>query len=167
MGLDAEAARLANEQFRCLPGAARYIAAALWARKNFLPLKLEVRVDEQSWSGPALIAAVANAPVYGSGLRVAPAAEMDDGWLDVTLVEPLGWTELLEAIPVMLRTGDLRLPQVQRYRGRSVSLQADRRVLFHGDGEVLGEAPVEIEVLPGAIQVVAPPAREGTKQVRL
>jgi diacylglycerol kinase family enzyme len=28
--------------------------------------------------------------------------------------------------------------------------------LFHGDGEILGSAPVEVEVIPGAVEVLAP-----------
>jgi diacylglycerol kinase family enzyme len=35
-------------------------------------------------------------------------------------------------------------------------LTADRSALVHGDGELLGESPVEISVLPAAIRVIAP-----------
>lgn len=159
MGLDAEAALLANGRFRRLPGAARYVAAALWALTTFEPLRLEVELDGEraaEGSGPVILAAVANAPRYGSGVWIAPMAKLDDGLLDVTLVSDLPWTRLLEAIPVLLRTGDLRWPEIRRYRARRVRLAADRPALFHGDGELLGTSPVELEVLPGAVQVMAP-----------
>jgi len=38
-------------------------------------------------------------------------------------------------------------------------LRADRPCFFQGDGEILGPAPVEIEVLPGALKVLAPAAQ--------
>ena len=161
LGLDAEAARYASGKFRRLPGAARYIAAALWAMATFQPFRVQGEIDGEPFAPPEplMLAAVANTPTYGAGIKIAPTAEMDDGLLDLVLVRQLSWTRLLEIIPVILRTGDVRGPEIQRFRARHVRLRADRPVLFHGDGEVLGNAPVEIEDLPGAIRVVAPAQR--------
>ncbi len=170
LGLDAQAARLASGKFRGLPGAARYIAGALWALAAFQPFGVEAELDSgtpqaggkterATVSGTVLLAAVANTPTYGAGVKIAPCARVDDGLLELVLVGALPWTRLVEVIPMMLRTGDVPAPEVRRFRARRVVLRADRPVLFHGDGEVFGEAPVEIENLPGAIRVVAPPGR--------
>ena len=162
LGLDAEAAQYANGRFRRLPGAARYVAGALWALAAFQPFHAEVEIDGElvvAGDPPLLLAAAVNTPTYGAGVKIAPTAEVDDGLLDLILVRQLSWTRLLEIIPVVLRTGDLREPEVRRFRARRVRLRADRPALFHGDGEVLGQAPVEIENLPGAIRVVAPARR--------
>ena len=162
LGLDAEAAGLANGRFRRLPGAARYVAGALWALAAFQPFHVEVEMDGAplpTRGDPLIFAAVANTPTYGAGVKIAPTAEIDDGQLDLVLLAKLPWTRLLELIPVLLRTGDVRSPEIQRFRARRVRLKADRPALFHGDGEVLGEAPVDIENLPGAIRVIAPARR--------
>ncbi len=158
LGLDAQAAQYASGKFRRLSGAARYIAAALWAMAAFQPFHLQAEIDGELYapSEPLMLAAAANTPTYGAGIKIAPTAEMDDGLLDLVLVKQLSWTRLLEIIPVILRTGDVRGPEIQRFRARRVRLRADRPVLFHGDGEVLGNAPVEIETLPGAVRVLAP-----------
>jgi diacylglycerol kinase (ATP) len=158
-GLDAEAARLANTRFRRLPGVTRYLAGALWAFRTFAPLPFEAELDGERVSGALLLAAVANAPAYGAGIRIAPAAEMDDGWLDVTLVAPLSWMRFLRAIPILLRSGDIRWPEVRRYRSRVIRLAADRPAAFHGDGEMLGALPVELEVVPRALRVLVPRTR--------
>lgn len=156
MGLDAEAARLVSGRFRALPGVTRYVAAALWALREFQPMEVEAQVDGENWSGPVLLAAIANGPCYGAGLYIAPAAQMDDGLLDVTLVGPLPLLRILEAISILLTTGDLRWPEIHRFRARKISLRAKGAApaFFHGDGEVLGQAPVEIEVLPAALRVI-------------
>jgi len=159
LGLDAEAAALASTRFRSLPGAARYIAAALWAFADFQPLHLEAELDgKRVVSDPQglLFAAVCNTPTYGAGVRIAPEARLDDGWLDVVLVRQLSWLRLVEAIPLLLQSGELRWPEIRRNRGRHVVLRMDRPAAFHGDGEILGQSPVEIEVLPGVLRVVAP-----------
>lgn len=161
MGLDAEAAGLANSRFRKLPGAARYVAGALWTLRRFRAFCVEITLDEESAfrSEPLLLAAVTNTPFYGGGITLAANARIDDGLLDLVLVHRMPWTRLVELIPVALETGRLGPPEVLRYRARRIRLSAERPVLFHGDGEVLGQSPVELECLPGALRVLAPAAR--------
>jgi diacylglycerol kinase (ATP) len=156
MGLDAEAAHLANTRFRTWLGVTRYLAGAFTIFFREPLLNVTAEMDGASWRGGALFVAVANATSYGSGVRIAPQAEMDDGLLDVVVVGDVGLMRLLEAIPIVLTSGDLRgFPEVTRYRCRRVSLRADRATRVHGDGEALGEAPAEFEILPGAIRVMA------------
>jgi diacylglycerol kinase (ATP) len=165
MGLDAEAAHLANTRFRTWPGVTRYLAGAFTIFFHEPLLDVAVETDEASWSGRALFVAVANSASYGSGVCIAPQAEMDDGLLDVVIVGDVGLMRLLEAIPIVLTTGDLRgFPEVTRYRCRRVSLSADRAARVHGDGEALGVAPAEFEILPGAIRVMA--GRKGATDER-
>jgi diacylglycerol kinase (ATP) len=155
-GLDAEANILANTRFKKLPGAARYIVAALWALKHTRPLSLDLRFDEGRWVGEVLFAAIANIPTYGAGIIIAPDARPDDGFFEITLVRPLSFARILEALPIVLRDGNLNWPEITRLRARNLSLRADRASPFHGDGELLGRTPVEIALLPRALQVFAP-----------
>jgi diacylglycerol kinase (ATP) len=156
MGLDAEAARLANTRFRRWPGVTRYLAGALRALGSFAPLEIEAEVDEERWNGRVLLAAVANAPCYGAGIQIAPQAAMDDGWLDVTLVGAMPWTRVVEIIPIILSGRDWRLDNVWRLRAKCVTLRASRAAAVQGDGELLDEGAARFAVLPGAIRVAAP-----------
>ncbi|MFZ1972947.1 MAG: diacylglycerol kinase family protein [Candidatus Acidiferrales bacterium] len=156
MGLDAEAAHLANTRFKKWPGVSRYMAGMFTVFFREPLLELSAEIDGVAWNGPALFAAVANSSSYGSGVRIAPDARMDDGLLDVAIVGDVSLLRLLEAMPVVLSSGDLRgFPEVMRYRGRRISLRADRAAMVHGDGEELGVAPAEFEVVPGAVRVMA------------
>jgi diacylglycerol kinase (ATP) len=155
MGLDAEAAHLANTRFRAWPGVTRYLAGAFTIFFHRPLLNLTAEMDGANWSGGALFVAVANARSYGSGVLIAPQAKMDDGLLDVVIVGDVGLMRLLEAIPIVLTTGDLRgFPEVMRHRCKWVALRADRAARVHGDGEALGVAPAEFEILPAAIRVM-------------
>lgn len=159
LGLDAQAARWASGPLRGLPGAARYVGAALLAFSSFMPPQMEVELDGGGIAarGPALLIAAVNTPMYGAGIRIAPEARPDDSWLDVIVVAPLGWARLLDLFPIVLQSGDIRGPELQRFRARRVRLSSKPAVEFHGDGEVMGKSPVEIECLAGAIRVIAPP----------
>jgi diacylglycerol kinase (ATP) len=159
MGLDAEAAHLANTKFKSWPGVTRYLAGALWTFAHERAMNLHAEIDGVPLDARALFVAVANSTRYGSGIRIAPEAKMDDGWLNVVFVSEIRWARLLEAIPIVLTSGDLRgFPEVRRFRCKRIVLQAERPAKVHGDGELLGESPVECEVLPGALRVMTPKA---------
>jgi diacylglycerol kinase (ATP) len=156
VGLDAEAAYLANTRFRSWPGVGRYLAGAAWTYFKGAAFDLHVEIDGAAWHGRALLALVANAPEYGAGIRIAPTAKIDDGWLDLVLVRDVPWTRFLEAIPILLTSGDLRFQEVERFRCKRVRIKAGSRMKVHGDGEILGESPADFEIAPAAIRVVAP-----------
>ena len=103
-----------------------------------------------------LLVAVLNTPTYGGGLRLAPAAKIDDGMLEVVTIEMLGKREVLALIPRLMITGELQSKRMVRASARRIKLAAQGETWFHGDGELLGIAPVEIEVLPKALRVFAP-----------
>src|SRR5271156_4923388 len=136
-GIDAEAARLGNTRFRRVPGVARYVVAALAAFRQSRPLEVAVEADGIAHHFRALLVAVANTPSYGSGVIIAPAARIDDGWMDLAIVVPLRWTQVLDGLLLALRNGDIRWPEMHRLRARKLRLATDRPAIFHGDGEVL------------------------------
>jgi diacylglycerol kinase (ATP) len=159
VGLDAEAARYANGAFRRFPGRLRYIASGLRALARFSPL--EVRLDFPGsnldpFESKALVAAVLNTPTYGAGLRFAPEARIDDGALDIVLIEDLGALEVLTLLPRLIFSGELHTLRLRRWRSQRVRLSTRKPQVFHGDGEVLGTTPVEIEVVPRAIRALMP-----------
>jgi diacylglycerol kinase (ATP) len=162
VGLDAEAARYASGAYRRFPGRFRYIASALRALAGYVPLEVQIDFPESdlaSVKAKALLAAVLNTPTYGVGLRLAPDARLDDGFLHVVLIEDLSALAVLKLLPRLTRSGELRTSQVKRWRVQRFRLTTSRPSVFHGDGEILGPTPVEIEVVPRAIQVLAPEAR--------
>jgi diacylglycerol kinase (ATP) len=159
VGLDAEAARYAGGVYRRLPGRLRYIAAALRALAGYMPLDVRIDFpgsDLPSFEAKSLLVAALNSPTYGAGVRLAPDATIDDGSLHVVLIEELSKFGVLRLLPRLMGSGELRTSRVKRWRVSRVRLTTDRPCLFHGDGEILGPTPVEIEVAPKAIRVLAP-----------
>jgi len=159
VGLDAEATRYASGAYRRLPGRLRYIAAALCALRGFAPLQVRAGFPESelpSIESKVLLAGVLNTPTYGAGLRLAPEAQISDGWIDAVFLDDLSFCGVLQLLPRLMRSGDLRIPQVKRIRAKRVKLTTSRPCMFHGDGEIIGPAPVEIEAVPHAVQLLAP-----------
>ena len=162
VGIDAEAAKHASGLFRRLPGRARYVASALRALYGYR--SMTVRAEFPGSNLPplevkSLLAAVLNTPTYGAGIKLAPDARLDDGWLDAVVVADLSLPEVIHLLPRLLKSGELLTPRVKRVRARIIHLSTDTPSQFHGDGEVLGPTPVEIEIVPQAVHVLAPALR--------
>lgn len=159
VGLDADAALYAGTTFRNVPGRLRYVFSALTALWRFQPMNVTATFPESDLPDielSVLLAAVLNTPTFGAGIRLAPSALPDDGWLDVVFVEDLRWIEVLQLLPRLIMTGELRTERMKRIRAKSVRLSTDRLSMFHGDAELLGHAPVEISVVPRAVQMLEP-----------
>jgi diacylglycerol kinase (ATP) len=159
VGLDAEAARYASGAYRRLPGRFRYIASALRALAGYVPLDVCLEFPESDlprYEAKALLAAALNSPTYGAGLRLAPGASLDDGLLDIVLLEDLSKTEVLSLLPKLIASGELRTSRVHRWRAERLRLTTGQPSVFHGDGEIIGSSPIDIEVVPRKLLVLAP-----------
>ena len=164
IGVDADSARYSSGLYARFPGRLRYVAAALRAFREFEPLQVRAEFSDghAAMESPVLLAGVLNTPSYGAGVRLAPDARIDDGLLTTLFVKDLSAAQVLGVVvPRLLTRGDLPNSYVTRVSASRVRLTADRACLFHGDGEILGPAPVEIEVVPRAIRVLAPETPAG------
>jgi diacylglycerol kinase (ATP) len=108
--------------------------------------------------------AICNGRYFGGGMEVAPMAEPDDGCFEVI---DLGDAPKLSFALSSSRiyTGDhLKNPRVKHFRADRATLklrneEVAERFLLDVDGEPLGRLPLEVELLPGALEVLAPPGR--------
>jgi len=159
LGLDAEAIRHASGRFLMWPGRLRYLASAVAALRGFSGVQVEAEFPDSDLPKilkTVLLAAVLNTPTLGGGLRLAPAAQVDDGVLELVMIEMLRKREVLTWFPRLLFLGELKTKRVVRARAAKITLSTRDETWFQGDGELLGISPVEIQVLPGALCVFAP-----------
>ncbi|MET8570747.1 YegS/Rv2252/BmrU family lipid kinase [Streptomyces sp. NPDC004783] len=152
-GVDALANRHANHA-RLLRGTASYYAGALRAITTWRPTRYRVTVDGQEHAFTGYTVVAANSGYYGSNRLIAPAAEVDDGLLEVVMIHHAP-RRLFFALMNELGSGaHVNRPQVHVLRGKEVRVEADRAVPYGADGEVEAALPVTARVLPGALDVL-------------
>jgi len=165
VGLDAEAARFASGVYRKMRGRSRYLLSAIRALGEFRGTYVRVSLagsEQASLAGTALVLGVLNTPSYGGGLRLAPEANLEDGKLDLVLLENLSVVEIAKMLPRMAASGEIRTQRIQRHCVTRARIETERPCAFHADGEIIGMTPVEIEVVPQAMRVWRPrPERAG------
>ncbi len=93
----------------------------------------------------------------GSGMNVAPKAEIDDGLFDITLIQDLSRWEVLKSLRRLFDGTLLTHPKVLALREAEGAVEAAATQPVEADGELIGHAPVRFSILPRALRVVAPP----------
>jgi diacylglycerol kinase (ATP) len=156
VGLDAEAARFASGAYRKMRGRSRYLLSAVRALVGFHPLNVRVSFEnsgQEAIQGSALVLGVLNTPSYGAGLRLAPEASLVDGRLDLVMLEDLSWLEVARILPSLAISGEIRTKRIRRYLIKEARIETDRSCVFHADGEIIGQTPVKISIVPQAMPV--------------
>ena len=111
-----------------------------------------IRVSEQ----PTILAAFANTPAYGGGMKIAPKAKMDDGLLDICVVGGLDPLKLFCMFPTVYAGRHLRIPEVSYFQLQRARIDTDQPLDVYADGEYVCPTPVEIAVEAKALTIVAP-----------
>lgn len=161
-GVDARAAEIVDRA-TWLPRRLQYPYAALRSLGTYQPGRYVVAVDGVEHEYAAATVVVANSAYYGSGMKIAPAASLEDGRLDVVVIEAASRIELMRSLPKVYDGGHVDLPEVTVLTGTRVELRGSGRqpIPAGGDGEPLGPlpaldaAPAVLEIAPGALAVLA------------
>jgi YegS/Rv2252/BmrU family lipid kinase len=155
LGFDSVANQLANEAPPFL-GPMVYAYAALRAMVTWRAATFDVTVDRERRTFQGWTVAAANGRAYGGGMYLAPDAELDDGLLDVVMVAPRSRRDFVAGLPQVFKGQHLGREGISLLRGAEVRIVADRPFTVYADGDPIGELPVTVRAVPGAIQVLLP-----------
>jgi len=156
IGLDARVAHRFAADGLVRRGFFRYVEIA--AQELFSRSEVHTIVtDGTSIRVDAMIIAIANARQYGNGALIAPDARLNDGRLDVVVIEGRS------PIAALVHAPRLFLGQIGKVRGvtqlhaRDIEVTSGRPMIYHVDGEpFLGGASIAARSRPGALQVMVP-----------
>ena len=152
-GFDAVVNERAN-QWRWPKGPMRYNLAIMRELPLFRAIPYALELDGTRMETEAMLVAVGNGPSYGGGMRVTPDAEFDDGLLDVLVLHKISTAEFLRVFPRVFKGTHTSHPRVQVLRARTVRLEATG-IVSYADGERFAPLPMTVEVVPGALTVLA------------
>jgi len=153
-GFDAVVSERAN-LMRWPKGKSRYNLALLRELAMLRPLHYRLTVDGTVIETDAVLISVANNTSFGGGMMVTPDALLDDGEFDVLVVQPLSRLAFLRIFPRVFKGTHVTDPRVTVYRGKNIRVESDG-VVAYADGERVGPLPVDVEVVPGSLRVLAP-----------
>jgi diacylglycerol kinase (ATP) len=154
VGLDGEVTRRANRLPRWLRGHGGYVVSLPPALFRFAPLAMKISLPDGERSGHFVLAAFANTPVFGGGMKIAPQALIDDGQLDVCVISDINKFKLFCLFPTVYFGKHLSMQEVQYSRTTSLRLETETPLDVYADGEFVCQTPIDVGVAPGALRVI-------------
>lgn len=158
VGLDVEIVRRANKLPSWVRARGGYGLSAPGEFFRFQPFPMKISPNGISAEQfrPTLMAAVANAPNYGGGIKIAPRAKLDDGKLDLCVVRAMDKFKLFCLFPTAYFGRHLVSKNVEYGQTDRVSIETEVPVDVYADGEYVCKTPVEFNVACKALQVIVP-----------
>jgi YegS/Rv2252/BmrU family lipid kinase len=133
-----------------------YLYGALATVFSWKPATFHCEVDGAPVSIIGWSVAVANSGTYGGGMRLAPAASVTDGLLDLVTSSTTSKLTFLRAFAKVFKGTHVDEPSVAVRTASSVTLDADRPFRVFADGDPVAALPCTLTVKPGALRVLLP-----------
>lgn len=158
VGIDTAIARRANTMPKWLRARGGYALSAPREFIRFAPFPMRVSQDgtQSAEFRPTLLAAAANTPAYGGGMKIAPRAKLDDGKLDLCVIEGMSTFKLFCLFPTVFFGRHLGIRQVKYEQTETIRIETEFPLHVYADGEFAGQTPVEFSVARNALKVITP-----------
>lgn len=163
VGFDAEVAQLANQikskhpNLRILSAFIYVFATVIKLLSPFSYHNVKIKFDGQEIHSKILFIAISNGKIYGGRFKITPEAILDDGLLEICLVEEMGRFKYLSIIPKVFKGTHASIKGVNFYRAKEVIIQSSEPVLAQVSGEVIGgQKNYIITLLPKSLKLIVP-----------
>ncbi len=159
-GIGGEAATRSRNSARRLGGRAAFLWATLRTTLGYRGKKVRLTLDASPLPREFLVTHVAlgNGEYQGGGMHPCPKAILNDGLLDVTVIEYLNLFEIARDIHILYSEDVFAYhhPKVHSFRAKSIQADSSEPTHVEVDGEPLGRLPLEATILPAGLRVRVP-----------
>lgn len=155
VGIDGHVAERVIASSRVVGPTLGYLVGSMVSIATYRPPEMRVRIDGVSRTGKHLMVIAANGTHFGSGMRVAPDAKLDDGLLDIVVGGDLSRWSSLVALAKLYRGTHVDGRTILAFKATSLEVHFDSPQPMEADGEASRTSGVKIRVRPRALTVLA------------
>ena len=162
IGFDAYVAARFNDPSNLRRGLLGYARISAPALLRYVPERYRVSFESgDSGSGEhhatrAVLVTIANGAQFGNNARIAPDARVDDGLLDLVVVEETSRLRMVMQVPKLFNGSAAAVAGYKMMRVRRATIESDRPMTYHVDGEpMVGGTSLRARVHPRALWIAA------------
>lgn len=153
-GLIADICKATNEHYK-FAGEFGYTIGTLMQLMKLKNEKVKLTIDGETIERNNSTISLSNSKYTGGKMLIAPMAEVDDGYIDIIMINDASPFQALKAFLGISKGSHVNHPKVETLRGKKVKIEPTKPGALMIDGEVEGRTPIEVEVLPRAISIYA------------
>jgi len=155
VGVDAHVASCFNAPTNRRRGLLGYAGLTARMLVSYVPKWYRVTAGTTTANVRALLVTIANSAQFGNGARIAPGARLDDGLLDLVVLQEKSRLRTIAHVPRLFNGTVARIPGCRLEQVRDVTIEADEPMTYHIDGEPhRGGTRLRARVHPGALRVI-------------
>ena len=151
-GLMTSVAHSADVVLKNTLGKMAYYFKGLGELPNFKALKMRITADDHVIEEEVFLFLVMNSGNVGGFLRLVPYAQIDDGKLDVLIVNKCNLSELMSLFISFLKGIHHNSKHVTYIQAQKISIECTEELDSDLDGELGPKLPLYIEVIPGRVK---------------
>lgn len=143
-------------RMKLLKGSPAYLASLVLTLFNFRAKRFSVVSDGKAQPHSAFIACAGNGRRIGGGIAVCPEALLDDGLMDVVIVDDIPRRRMPGAFVRLMKGRILTLPTTDFRRVSRLRLESEEPMPLQIDGEIHEDLPFDVRVVSGKLRVYRP-----------
>jgi diacylglycerol kinase (ATP) len=153
-GFDAELVRRVKTNFKSLGALPAYLLGALTTLVTYKNKDVYLKMDGEEIQRKVCTVIMNNGRYGGGGMNTAPNAELSDGLFDVLIVGNITKPDFLMSLPRLYKGTHLNHRHVTMKRASEIEIDSKHKMALQADGELLGEVPARIRILPSALKII-------------
>lgn len=157
IGVDADVNLRANKmRMKYIPREFVYLISALREVFTIKPYDIEIKENGEFKKNPIALMSVMNGMFYGNGFKSAPEAKIDDGLLDLCLVDPVTTSRAFVLLPKYNQGKHLKLKEVTYKKIEKLEIMSEQPLVVACDGEIFETNHLQIEVVKHYLNLRTP-----------
>ena len=136
-----------------LHGKLPYLYGIFVTLTRFKPIPMRIETEEgEIIDKPCSHFSIANGQYFGSGIRIMPYGQVDDGIFDILVINPLSRWKIFLNLPALLKGTIIHKAFCRHYRTKGCTLSAPGMHL-NLDGEIVSTDQVKFACFPASLLV--------------
>lgn len=156
VGIDSEIVKETESIKKYISGPSAYVVGVFKTLIKYKNKEVDILIDGKKIKRNIELIAVGNGKYYGGGMKINPSADLEDGLLDICIVNKMNKLKFALLFSTVFKGNHTKFKEVEIFRGKEVKIFGDDSLLLNADGDMIGNIPAVIEVQKESVEVIVP-----------
>ncbi|MFC2091093.1 diacylglycerol/lipid kinase family protein, partial [Bacteroidota bacterium] len=132
-----------------------YLLTIFTSLLSYRSIKASIAIDGNTFRRKVFSLNIGIGKYNGGGMIPIPDAIADDGLYSITLIKKMGKIRIIANIQKLYNGKITKHKRVESYTGKAIQIDSPKTLHLETDGETLGHSPLEFQIIPRSIKVIA------------